>query len=81
VFSIRVNEVSLTEYSFVDGDEAERTWHEIIPASGFDGPTLRPDTNELILFANEGSVVFGDIVIVYTSNQATIPVTVLSARE
>lgn len=80
IFSVRVNEVRLTEYSFVDGDEAERTWHEIIPAGGFDGPTLRPESNELILFANEGSVVFGDVVIVYTSNQATIPVPVLTAR-
>jgi len=23
---------ALTQYTFVDGDEAERTWHEIIPA-------------------------------------------------
>lgn len=73
-FSVRINEATLTQYTFVDGDEAERTWHEIIPASTPAGPTLRPDGNEMVFFANGGSVVFGDVVIVYTSNQTTVPV-------
>lgn len=70
----------MTQYTFVDGDEAERTWHEIIPASTNAGPALRPDNNELVFFARDGSVVFGDVVIVYTSNQTTIPIPVTTAR-
>jgi hypothetical protein len=73
-FSVRVNDVTVTQYTFVDGDEAERTWHEIIPARTNAGPALRPDNNELVFFARDGSVVFGDVVIVYTSNQTTIPI-------
>ena len=72
-FSIRINDFTATQYTFVDGDEAERTWHEIIPATASGGPTLRPDNNELTFFARDGSVVFGDVVILYTSNQTTIP--------
>jgi hypothetical protein len=79
-FSVRVNEVTVTQYSFVAGDEAERTWHEIIPASSAGGPTLRPDNNELVFFARDGSVVFGDVVILYTSNQTTVPVQVVTAQ-
>jgi hypothetical protein len=73
-FSVRINDFTATQYTFVDGDEAERTWHEIIPATTSAGPTLRPDNNELTFFARDGSVVFGDVVILYTSNQTTIPV-------
>ena len=73
-FSIRINDFTATQYTFVDGDEAERTWHEIIPATTSAGPTLRPDNNELTFFARDGSVVFGDVVILYTSNQTTIPI-------
>jgi hypothetical protein len=73
-FSIRINDFTATQYTFVDGDEAERSWHEIIPATTNAGPTLRPDNNELTFFARDGSVVFGDVVIIYTSNQTTIPV-------
>jgi hypothetical protein len=73
-FSIRINDFTATQYTFVDGDEAERTWHEIIPATTSAGPTLRPDNNELTFFARDGSVVFGDVVIIYTSNQTTIPI-------
>ena len=80
-FSVRVNDASLTQYTFVSGDEAERCWHEIIPANTPAGPTLRPDNNELVFFARDGSVVFGDVVIVYTSNQTTVPVPVLTARQ
>jgi len=72
-FSIRINDFTATQYTFVDGDEAERTWHEIIPATTSGDPTLRPDNNELTFFARDGSVVFGDVVILYTSNQTTIP--------
>lgn len=78
-FSVRLNDATLTQYSFVDGDEAERTWHEIIPATTPSGPTLRPDTNELVFFARDGSVVFGDVVILYTSNQTTVPIQILTA--
>jgi hypothetical protein len=73
-FSVRINDFTVTQYTFVDGDEAERTWHEIIPATTNGEPTLRPDNNELVFFARDGSVVFGDVVILYTSNQTTIPV-------
>ena len=75
-FSIRINDFTATQYTFVASDEAERTWHEIIPASTNAGPTLRPDNNELTFFARDGSVVFGDVVILYTSNQTTIPISV-----
>ena len=68
-FSIRINDFTATQYTFVASDEAERTWHEIIPASTNAGPTLRPDNNELTFFARDGSVVFGDVVILYTSNR------------
>lgn len=79
-FSVRVNEVTVTQYSFVDGDEAERTWQEIIPAATQAGPTLRPGNNELVFFARDGSVVFGDVVVLYTSNQTTVPIRVISAQ-
>jgi hypothetical protein len=69
-FSIRINDFTATQYTFVASDEAERTWHEIIPAFTNAGPTLRPDNNELTFFARNGSVVFGDVVILYTSNRA-----------
>jgi hypothetical protein len=79
-FSVRINDASLTQYTFVEGDEAERTWHEIIPANTNAGPTLRADNNELVFFARDGSVVFGDVVIVYSSNQTTIPIPILTTR-
>ncbi len=79
-FSVRINEVTVTQYPFVDGDEAERTWHEIIPATTNAGPALRPTDNEMVFFARDGSVVFGDVVIVYTANQTTIPVRVGRAQ-
>lgn len=79
-FSVRVNDVTVTQYTFVDGDEAERTWHEIIPARTNAGPALRPDNNELVFFARDGSVVFGDVVILYTSNQTTVPVRIPTTR-
>lgn len=44
-------DATLTQYTSVDGDEAERTWHEIIPANTRAGPSLRSDNNELVFFA------------------------------
>ncbi len=76
-FSVRINDATLTQYTLVDGDEAERTWHEIIPANTPGGPTLRPDNNELTFFARDGSVIFGDVVILYTSNQTTVPISIV----
>ena len=43
-FSIRINDFTATQYTFVDGDEAERTWHEIIPATTSGGPPSGPTT-------------------------------------
>jgi hypothetical protein len=83
-FNVRINDATVTEYIFVDSDEAERTWHEVIPANTPGGPTLRPDNNELVFFASgagtgssEDHVVFGDVVIVYTSNQTTVSVPII----
>jgi hypothetical protein len=76
-FSVRVNEATLTQYQFVPGDEAERTWHEIIPGGAFGEPVLHPDLNELVFFARDGSVTFGDVVIVYTSDQTTVPIPIV----
>lgn len=70
-FSVRFNEATVTRYTFVEGDETERTWHEIIPHSA-----VRPDGNELVFFARDGSVVFGDVVVSYTSSQTTVPIRV-----
>ncbi len=76
-FSVRINDAKVTQYTFVDGDEAERTWHEVIPASTAAGPTLHPDNNELVFFARDGSVVFGDVVILYTSSQTTVSIPIV----
>lgn len=76
-FSVRINDATVTQYDFVNGDEAERTWHEIIPAHTPGGPTLRPDGNELVFFARDGSVTFGDVVILHASNQTTVQVPIV----
>lgn len=83
-FNVRINDATVTQYTFVDGDEAERTWHEIIPANTPGGPTLQPDNNELVFFASgagtgssDDAVVFGDVIILYTSNQTTVPVPII----
>jgi hypothetical protein len=78
-FSVRVGDVHVTEYTFTDGDDAERVWHEIIPAN-----TVQPDHNEMAFAVYDddgdgGSVVFGDVVILYTANQTTVPVPVVVA--
>jgi hypothetical protein len=72
-FTVRINAARVTEYTFLDEDVAERTWHEIIPAN-----TVQADANELVFaVSGEGSVVFGDVVILYTSNQTTVPVPIV----
>jgi hypothetical protein len=35
----------------------------------------------LVFFARDGSVIFGDVVIVYTSNQTTVPISIITARQ
>jgi len=77
-FSVRINEATLTQYTFTDQDPPERTWHEIIPAQLRDGPTLRAQNNELVFFAGgDGAVTFGDVVILYASNELTIKVPIV----
>lgn len=72
-FTVRINAARLTAYTFLDEDVAERTWHEIIPSN-----TVQPDTNELVFaVSGEGSVVFGDVVILYTADNTTIRIPVL----
>ena len=71
-FTVRINDARLTQYTFSDGDPAERCWHEIIPARVPGEPTLRPLNNELIFgVSGNGAVTFGDVVILYTSNELT----------
>jgi hypothetical protein len=79
-FSVRINETSLTQYTFTDADPPERSWHEIIPASvpATLSPTLNPHNNELIFGVgiedSSDSVTIGDVAIFYTSNELTIKV-------
>jgi hypothetical protein len=81
-FSVRINEASLTRYTFTNDDPPERSWHEIIPARVPDGSTLRAQNNELIFgVSGDGAVTFGDVVILYTSNELTVKIPiVLTAR-
>jgi hypothetical protein len=80
-FSVRINEASLTQYTFTDADPPERSWHEIIPATLRDGPTLRAQNNELIfgigIQDSSDTVVIGDVAIFYTSNELTIKVPIV----
>ncbi len=81
-FSVRINDASLTQYTFTDNDPPERSWHEIIPARGPAGSTLRPQNNELVFGVSGGSVTFGDVVILYTSNELTVKIPiVLTAQQ
>ena len=65
-FSVRLNQHSLTQFTFTDAQP--RSWHEIIPAGG-----LKAEGNELTFAVNgDGSVRFGDVVILYTSSETTI---------
>lgn len=74
-FSVRINDAPLTQYTFTEIDPPERCWHEIIPAiDGGGQPTLKAQKNELIFGVSDGTVTFGDVVILYTSNETTIKV-------
>lgn len=66
--SVRLNSTPLTQYTFVGDDPPERSWHEIIPAGA-----LKPRDNELTFnISGSGTVIFGDVVILYTSNELTV---------
>jgi len=76
-FSVSINEASLIQYTFVDADPPEQSWHHIIPATLRDGPTLWAQDNQLIFDIQIGenpsaSLVIGDVVIFYTSNELNI---------
>jgi len=77
-FSVRINSASVTEYTFKENDPPERCWHEVIPASTAGQPTLMAQNNELTFAVYpddpNGTVTFGDVVIMYTSNETTIKV-------
>jgi hypothetical protein len=79
-FSVRINETPLTHYTFTDADPPERCWHEIIPVSLVD-PSLKAQDNELIfgigMLTQSDSLVIGDVVIFYTSNELTIKVPIV----
>ena len=65
-FSVRLNQHNLTQFTFTDAQP--RSWHEIVPAGG-----LKAEGNELTFAVNgDGSVVFGDVVILYTSSETTV---------
>ena len=67
-FSVRLNATHLTQYTYVATDPPERTWHEIIPAGA-----MKTQDNELIFnVSGSGTVIFGDVVIMYTSNELTV---------
>jgi hypothetical protein len=66
--SVRLNSTSLTQFTFVEADPPERSWHEIIPAGA-----LKLQDNELTFnVSGQGTVIFGDVVILYTSNELTV---------
>ena len=70
--SVRLNQTRLTQHTFADEDTAPRSWHEIVPAGA-----LRPTGNELTFAASsddprKNSVIFSDVVILYTSNRLTV---------
>ena len=67
-FSVRLTATLLTKYTFVKMDPPERSWHEIIPAGA-----LKTQDNELVFgVSGKGTVIFGDVVILYTSNELTV---------
>jgi hypothetical protein len=72
-FSVRINDATLTKFTFTDADPPERSWHEIIPP----GPTLKAQNNELVFGVSNGTVIFGDVVILYTSSELTIRIPVV----
>ena len=74
-FTVRINAARLTAYTFLDEAAAERTWHELIPSD-----TTQPDTNELVFaVSGDGSVVFGDVVILYSADSTTTRIPVATA--
>jgi hypothetical protein len=77
-FSVTINSVAVTEYAFTENDPPERSWHEIIPAGVVGEATLKAQNNELVFGVTSddgtGTVTFGDVVIMYTSNETTIDV-------
>ena len=67
-FSLRLNATHLTQYTFIAADPPERSWHEIIPIGA-----LKVQDNELTFnVSGEGTVIFGDVVILYTSNKLMV---------
>ena len=66
--SVRLNSTPLTQFTFTAADPPERSWHEIIPAGA-----LKPQGNELVFsVSGQGTVTFGDVVILYTANELTV---------
>ena len=74
-FSVRLNSTPLTQYTFANDDT--RSWHEIIPAGA-----LKAQDNELTFaVSGTGSVVFGDVVIMYTSGEITVKVPIVLSNQ
>ena len=77
-FAVTLNNADVINYTFTNADPPERTWHHIIlPDLLPDYPTLMAQGNDLefsIEFqeGHTGTIIFGDIVIFYTSNELTI---------
>lgn len=72
-FTVILNDVNVLNYTFTNSDPPERTWHHIV---GPDNPKLMAEDNDLefsIVFqeGHTGTIIFGDIVIFYTSNELT----------
>jgi len=81
-FSVVMNGALLTRFTFSDRDPPERGWHEIIPARVPGGSTLKPDKNELVFgVSGEGTVTFGDVVILYTANETTVRVPIVVSAD
>ena len=77
-FSVRINQATLTRFTFTDDDPPERSWHEIIPARVPGGSTLSAQNNELVFaVSGSGAVTFGDVVILYTSNELTVKIPIV----
>ncbi len=65
-FSVRLNSTGLTQFTFTGA--GPHSWHEIIPAGA-----LKPEDNGLtFVVSGEGTVRFGDVVILYKSNKLTV---------
>jgi hypothetical protein len=83
-FSIDLNTDDVTVYTFTDADPPERSWHQIIPATMPGGaPFLMAQNNQIIFgVTGDGSVTFGDVVFLYTSNETTVKIPiVISAKQ